>query len=62
MRKGKVFNMQESIVKKSTRRGNFRRVLAAVMALAAVLTLGACRATGGGQIDDPVPSGVLRRC
>jgi hypothetical protein len=29
------------------------------MALAAVLALGACKATGGGQIDDPVPSGVL---
>ena len=30
------------------------------MALAAVLTLGACKATGGGQIDDPVPGGVIR--
>jgi hypothetical protein len=59
MRKGKVLNMQESIVNKSTRRGIFRRVLVALVALAAVLTLGACRATGGGQIDDPVPSGVL---
>ena len=29
------------------------------LALAAVLTLGACKATGGGQIDEPVPSGVL---
>ncbi|HYI57967.1 MAG TPA: hypothetical protein VEX66_07355 [Microlunatus sp.] len=29
------------------------------MALAVILTLGACRATGGGKIDDPVPSGVL---
>ena len=29
------------------------------MAVAAVLTLGACKATGGGQIDEPVPSGVL---
>ena len=59
MRKGKVLNMQESIVNKSTRRGIFRRVLVALLALAALLTLGACRATGGGQIDDPVPSGVL---
>jgi len=59
MRKGKVLNMQESIVKKSPRRGLGRRVAAAGMALAAVLTLGACKATGGGQIDDPVPSGVL---
>jgi hypothetical protein len=59
MRKGKVFNMQESIKKKSTHRGIFRRVLVTLVALAAVLTLGACRATGGGQIDEPVPSGVL---
>jgi hypothetical protein len=29
------------------------------MALAVALTLGACKATGGGQINDPVPSGVL---
>ena len=29
------------------------------MALAAILTLGACKATGGGQIGDPVPSGSL---
>ena len=43
MRKGKVLNMQESIVNKSTRRGIGRRVAAAAMALAAVLTLGACR-------------------
>jgi hypothetical protein len=40
-------------------RGIVRRVLITVIALATVLTLGACRATGGGQIDDPVPSGVL---
>jgi hypothetical protein len=59
MGKGKVFNMQESIVNKSTHRGILRRVLVALVASAAVLTLGACRATGGGQIDDPVPSGVL---
>src|SRR5215204_1723696 len=59
MRKGKVFNMQESIVNKATHRGIFRRVLVALLALATLLTLGACRATGGGQIDDPVPSGVL---
>ena len=59
MRKGKVLNMQESIVNESPRRSIVRRVVAAVMALAAILTLGACKATGGGQIDDPVPSGVL---
>jgi hypothetical protein len=59
MRKGNVFNMQESIVNKSTHQGILRRILVALVALAAVLTLGACRATGGGQIDAPVPSGVL---
>jgi hypothetical protein len=59
MRKGKVLNMHESIVKESRRRSMLRRVLVAVMAVAAILTLGACRATGGGQIDGPVPSGVL---
>jgi hypothetical protein len=51
--------MKKSIAKESPRRHMARRVAAAGMALAAVLTLGACRATGGGQIDEPVPSGVL---
>jgi hypothetical protein len=51
--------MQKSIAKESPRGHTARRVAAAGMALAAVLTLGACKATGGGQIDDPVPSGVL---
>src|SRR5215211_3226388 len=51
--------MQKSIAKEFPRGRIVRRVLAALVALAAVLTLGACRATGGGQIDDPVPSGVL---
>ena len=51
--------MQKSIVNESPRRGIARRVAAAGMALAAVLALGACKATGGGQIDEPVPSGVL---
>jgi hypothetical protein len=51
--------MQETIAKESRRRDIARRVAAAGMALAAVLTFGACKATGGGQIDDPVPSGVL---
>jgi hypothetical protein len=36
-----------------------RRIGAAGLALAAVLTLGACKATGGGYIDEPLPSGVL---
>ena len=51
--------MQKSIAKESPRRRIVRRVLAAVVAVAAVLTLGACKATGGGQIDEPVPSGIL---
>jgi hypothetical protein len=51
--------MQKSIAKESPRGHTARRVAAAGMALAAVLTLGACKATGGGQIDDPAPSGVL---
>ena len=49
--------MQESIVNKSSRRRIARRLGAAVMALAAVLTLGACKATGGGYIDEPLPGG-----
>ena len=51
--------MQELIVNESPRRRIARRVGAAVLALAAVLTLGACKATGGGYIDDPLPGGVL---
>jgi hypothetical protein len=51
--------MRARSVHESSRRGIVRRVLVAVMALAAIFTLGACKATGGGQIDDPVPSGVL---
>jgi hypothetical protein len=51
--------MQKSIAKESPRGSMIRRVLAALVAVAAILTLGACRATGGGQIDAPVPSGVL---
>jgi hypothetical protein len=51
--------MQETIAKESSRRGAARRIGAAGLALAAVVTLGACKATGGGQIDEPVPSGVL---
>jgi predicted small lipoprotein YifL len=49
--------MQESIVNKSHRRRIARRIGAAVMALAAVLTLGACRATGGGYLP---PGGVFQ--
>ena len=50
--------MTKSLVNESPRRGTARRVGAGGMALAAVLTLGACKATGGGQIDDPVPGGL----
>ena len=53
--------MQETIAKESSRRRMARRIGAAGLALAAVVTLGACKATGGGQIDEPVPSGVLAR-
>ena len=52
-------NMQESIVKESPRRRIARRIGAAGMALATVLTLGACRATGGGYVGAPVDSGVI---
>ena len=48
--------MQESIVSKSPRKRIARRIGAAVLALAAVLTLGACRATGGGYL--PPEGGV----
>ena len=43
--------MQETIAKESPRRIG-RRLGAAGMALAAVLTLGACKATGGGYVGD----------
>ena len=51
--------MQETIAKESARPRIARRIGAAGLALAAVVTLGACKATGGGQIDEPVPSNVL---
>jgi hypothetical protein len=51
--------MQETIAKESPRRAAARRIGAAGLALAAVVTLGACKATGGGYIDEPVPSNVL---
>ena len=46
--------MQETIAKESPRRRIARRVGAAGVALAAVLVLGACKATGGGYIGAPV--------
>jgi hypothetical protein len=48
--------MQESIVNTPPRRRIARRIGAAVLALAAVLTLGACRATGGGYL---APDNIL---
>src|ERR671913_2570115 len=51
--------MSESIANQSPRRGIGRRVGAAGMALAAVLVLGACRATGGGYIGDPLEGGPV---
>ena len=51
--------MQKSIAKESPRGRIARRVGAAGLALATVLALGACKATGGGYIDDPLPGGVL---
>jgi hypothetical protein len=50
--------MQKTIAKESPRRVG-RRFGAAGVALAAVLTLGACRATGGGYIDEPLPGGPV---
>jgi hypothetical protein len=51
--------MQESIVTKSPHRGFDRRLAAAVMALAAIFTLGACKATGGGYIAEPLSGGPV---
>jgi hypothetical protein len=53
------FFMQEKYANESPRRRILRRVGAAGMALAAVLTLGACRATGGWYIDEPLPGPSL---
>ena len=50
--------MQETIARGSARR-IARRLGAAGLALAAVVTLGACKATGGGQVGNPLDSGVI---
>ena len=50
--------MQETIAKESPRRRIARRVGAAGMALVAALGLGACKATGGGQVGPQLESGV----
>jgi hypothetical protein len=51
--------MKETIAKESPRRRIARRIGAAGLALAAVLTLGACKATGGGYIDEPVDGSTV---
>ena len=51
--------MKKSIVNGSSHRRTARRVGAAGMALAALLSLGACKATGGGYIDDPLDGGPI---
>ena len=51
--------MAKSPVDKSPRRRIARRVGAAGSAVAAVLVLGACQATGGGFIGDPLDGGPV---
>jgi hypothetical protein len=51
--------MSESIVNVSTRRRLGRRLGAAGLAVASVLVLGACQATGGGFIGDPLDGGPV---
>ena len=51
--------MSESIVNESSRRRLGRRVGAAGLAVASVLVLGACQATGGGFIGDPFDGGPV---
>lgn len=46
-------------VRASAHRGLVRRVAASVLMLAAVLTLGACKATGGGQVGMPTDGGAV---
>jgi hypothetical protein len=56
-------DMDKSIVSESPRRRIARRLGAAGMAVATLLVLGACRATGGGFIGDPLdgqPVGVYQ--
>jgi hypothetical protein len=51
--------MQQALGNKSPRRRIARRVGAAGMAVATLLVLGACRATGGGYIGDPLEGGPV---
>jgi hypothetical protein len=52
-------DMQKSMANEPARRRITRRVGAAGMAVAAVLVLGACQATGGGFIGDPLEGGPV---
>src|SRR5215213_896535 len=52
-------DMDKSIVNEPPRRRITRRVGAAGMAVAAALVLGACQATGGGFIGDPLEGGPV---
>ena len=51
--------MSKAIVSVSPRRRVARRVGAAGLAAASVLILGACQATGGGFIGDPLEGGPV---
>jgi len=51
--------MQETIAKESPRRRIARRIGAAGVALAAVVTLGACNGTGGGYVGTPLDGGPV---
>ena len=52
-------NMSESIVNGTPRQRIARRIGAAGLAVASVLVLGACQATGGGFIGDPLEGGPV---
>jgi hypothetical protein len=52
-------DMQDTIATESPRRRIARRIGTAGLALAAVLTLGACKAIGGGYIDEPLDGGPV---
>ena len=54
-------NRRKPIVNDSPRRRIARRVGAAGMALVTVLGLGACKATGGGYVGNPLDGGSRQR-
>jgi hypothetical protein len=51
--------MQKSTAKESRNRRIARQIGVAGMAVTTLLALGACKATGGGQIDEPVAGGPV---